>query len=158
MAATSKKSAGILLYRFSDNIPEVFLVHPGGPFWKKKDTGAWSIPKGEFSEQEDPLGAAKREFLEETGTSVNGDFIPLKPVKLKSGKMVYAWAVKGDPGITIIKSNFFEIEWPPRSGKKVQFPEIDKGEWFDLVMARQKMNPSQAGFIDELETIIKEGK
>ena len=145
-----KKSAGILLYRFTNKPLEVFLVHPGGPFWAKKDDGVWSIPKGEF-EEEEPLAAAKREFKEETGIEVSGNFIQLGPIKQKTGKIVYAWAVEGhiEPGK--IKSNSFEIEWPPKSGKMKNFPEIDKAAWFNLTEARTKINIGQIALIKELE-------
>jgi len=149
-----KKSAGILLYRFSKKIPEVFLVHPGGPFWKNKDAGAWSIPKGEFADDEEALAAAKREFEEETGIAVSGHFKALTPVRLKSGKTIYAWALEKDIPAGAVKSNLFEMEWPPKSGKKQQFPEIDKGEWFSIAGAKQKINPSQAAFIDELVNLL----
>jgi predicted NUDIX family NTP pyrophosphohydrolase len=145
-----KQSAGILLYRKNDNELEVFLVHPGGPFFKNKDLGAWSIPKGEFLDDEDALGAAKREFLEETGQSIEGDFIPLNPVILKSGKKVYAWAVEGDIAHETIVSNLFEIEWPPKSGKKQSFPEIDSAGWFDVDTAKLKINGGQLGLIEGL--------
>ena len=144
------KSAGILLYRRTGNSLQVFLVHPGGPFFKNKDLGAWSIPKGEFSDDEDALTAAKREFAEETGQAIDGDFIELKPVKLKSGKTVYAWAVEGDIDHETITSNLFEMEWPPKSGKKQSFPEIDRAGWFELEEAKLKINVAQAGFIEEL--------
>lgn len=145
-----KQSAGILLYRKIKKEVEVFLVHPGGPFWKNKDAGSWSIPKGEFTEGEDPLDAAKREFKEETGIICEGKFVELSPVKLKSGKMIFAWALEKeiDPGL--VKSNYFEIEWPPKSGKKSSFPEIDKGSWFSPGEAKQKINGAQSALIDEL--------
>src|SRR5262245_55231381 len=133
-----KTSAGILLYRKRKN-PEVFLVHPGGPFWKNKDEGAWSIPKGEYSEDEDPLAAAIREFQEETGVTVGGDFVPLTPVKLKSGKWVKAWALEGDLDPSAVKSNTFLLEWPPRSGKKIEVPEIDNAKWFTILEAKSKI-------------------
>lgn len=144
------QSAGILLYRKTGNSLQVFLVHPGGPFFKNKDLGAWSIPKGEFLDDEDPLMAAKREFEEETGQVINGDFIELKPVRLKSGKTVYAWAVEGDIDHETIASNLFEMEWPPKSGKKQSFPEIDRAGWFEVEEAKLKINVAQAGFIEEL--------
>ena len=149
-----QKSAGILLYRIQQKSIEVFLVHPGGPFWSKKDEGAWSIPKGEFNENEEPLAAAKREFQEETGIKISGDFIALSPVKQKGGKMVYAWAVEGDIDPEKIKSNHFEIEWPPRSGKMKSFPEIDKAAWFHLNEAQKKIIEAQSAFIKELESKI----
>src|SRR2546422_40260 len=127
----SKKSAGILLYRIKNKNPEVFLVHPGGPFWAKKDLGAWSIPKGELSDNEAPLDAAKREFKEETGMDINGKFIELTPVTQKGGKLVYAFALEGEIDPDEIKCNTFEMEWPPRSGKKQEFPEIDRSGWFN---------------------------
>ena len=148
-----KKSAGILLFRKSDKTLEVFLVHPGGPFWIKKDEGAWSIPKGEFDDNESPLDAAKREFEEETGIKISGDFIELKPVKQKSGKIVYAWAVEGNIDPAKIKSNEFEIEWPPKSGKMKTFPEIDKAAWFDLNEAKKKIIEAQSPLIDELKNM-----
>lgn len=146
----SKKSAGILLYRFRNKHLEVFLVHPGGPFFLKKDAGAWSIPKGEFLDEEEGLAAAKREFLEETGFNLHGKFVELAPVKQKSGKIVYAWAIEGDLDEKKIQSNVFEIEWPPKSGKLKKFPEIDKGDWFDIETAKLKMNPAQAELLEEL--------
>lgn len=150
-----KQSAGILLYRKNVNSLQVFLVHPGGPFFINKDDGSWSVPKGEFLDDEDPLEAAKREFEEETGKVITGKFIALNPVTQKGGKTVQAWAVEGDIDPAIIKSNHFEIEWPPRSGKQKTFPEIDRAAWFDLDIARVKINPAQAGFIDELEASKK---
>lgn len=145
----SKKSAGILMYRQKNDQLEVLLVHPGGPFWKKKDLGAWSIPKGEF-EDEDALSAAKREFEEEIGMPIDGEMIALTPQEQKAGKVVHAWAVEGDLNPEEIRSNTFEMEWPPRSGKKQEFPEIDKAEWFPVHEALQKINQAQATFIREL--------
>lgn len=150
----AKKSAGLLLFRIQNKIPQVFLVHPGGPFWAKKDDGAWSIPKGEFEGDEEPLAAAKREFGEETGIKISGEFIELSPVKQKSGKIVYAWAVEGNLDPATIKSNEFEIEWPPKSGKMKTFPEIDKADWFGLHQAKTKIIASQAAFIDRLTDIL----
>lgn len=149
-----KKSAGILLYRVRDHSVEVFLVHPGGPLHAKKDLGAWSVPKGEFSEGEDPLPAAKREFREETGRDIEGDFTALSPVKQKSGKIVYAWSVKGDFNEKELASNTFTMEWPPRSGKYQSFPEVDRGEWFSTGLAKQKIIPAQAALIDELVRLL----
>lgn len=150
----SKQSAGILLYRESNKQAEIFLVHPGGPFWAKKDLGAWSIPKGEFTEEE-PLEAAKREFEEEIGTVLKAtNFKQLKPVKLKSGKTVHAWAAEGDIDASTVKSNVFELEWPPKSGKKISVPEIDKAGWFTIAEAKEKINVSQAALIDELATLL----
>ena len=151
----SQKSAGIVLYRIQNSSIEVFLVHPGGPYWAKKDDGAWSIPKGEFDENEEPLEAARREFQEETGIQISGEFIQLNPVKQKGGKMVYAWAVKGDIDPAKIKSNSFEIEWPPMSGKMKSFPEIDKAAWFHLSEAQKKIIEAQSAFIKELESKIQ---
>lgn len=151
----AKQSAGLLLYRSKKNQMEVFLAHPGGPFWVKKDLGSWSIPKGEFQEDEDPLVAAQREFHEETGFSISGEFKPLSSIKQKSGKIVYAWAIAGDVDQTKIKSNTFEMEWPPKSGKMKEFPEIDKAEWFTLAVAREKINPAQAAFLDRLLQILE---
>jgi predicted NUDIX family NTP pyrophosphohydrolase len=144
-----KKSAGILAYRKKDG-PEVFLVHPGGPFFKKKDEGVWSIPKGEFEETESPLAAARREFIEETGFELMGELIELKPVKQKAGKIVYAWAVETDINEKEIQSNTFTMEWPPRSGKTQEFAEIDKAGWFTISEAKLKINPAQVALIDEL--------
>ena len=146
-----KTSAGILMYRHSQAIAplEILLVHPGGPFWAKKDLGAWSIPKGEIDEEE-PIDTARREFFEETGTKLAGELFPLAPQKLKNGKNVYAWAVEGDLDPASVTSNTFELEWPPHSGKVQAFPEIDKAAWFSVQVAIQKINPGQAGFIYEL--------
>lgn len=148
------KSAGLLLYRRSAENTEYFLVHPGGPFWKNKDIGAWSVPKGEFEEGEDPLKAAQREFEEETGISVTGKFIELKPVKQKSGKLVYAWACESDFDHTIIRSNTFPLEWPPRSGKYIDIPEVDKGGWFNYEAAKEKLIPGQVPILDELNELL----
>ena len=145
-----RKSAGILLFRKRNTKLEVFLIHPGGPFWKGKEKGAWSIPKGEFTEEEDALTAAKREFAEETGSPVKGDFIPLNPVLQKAGKMVYAWAVEGDIDPDSIVSNTFRQEWPYKSGKWQVFPEVDKAAWFSTDTAREMINVAQAGLISEL--------
>lgn len=145
------QSAGILLYRFVKDVPEFFLVHPGGPFWAKKDAGAWTVPKGEFTPEEDPLEAAKREFLEETGISLSGNFISLTPLKQKSGKIIHAFALQGDIDPIQVKSNMFSIEWPPRSGKMKEFPEIDRAAWFNLKEAEEKINPGQWPFIVEWE-------
>lgn len=151
----AKKSAGILVYRIKNKQPEVLLGHPGGPFFKNKDLGVWSIPKGEFDENEEPLVAAQREFKEETGTDIEGDFVPLKPVKYKNGKIVYVWAVEGNLDPSIIKCNTFPLEWPPKSGKIIQVPEIDKVEWFGVPVALKKIIPAQAPFIEELMSQIK---
>jgi predicted NUDIX family NTP pyrophosphohydrolase len=150
----AKQSAGILLYRIINAQLQVFLVHPGGPFFVNKDNGSWTIPKGEFLDDEEPLTAAKREFFEETGQAVDGTFAPLGSITQKNGKVVYAWAVEGDIDHETITSNTFEIEWPPRSGKTKTFPEIDKGGWFSVEEAKIKINPAQVGLIDELITKI----
>jgi predicted NUDIX family NTP pyrophosphohydrolase len=144
----------VLLYRFRQAAPEVFLVHPGGPFWAKKDAGAWSIPKGEAAPGEDLLTRAQREFAEETGFAASGEFRPLAPVKQSGGKIVHAWAVEGDCDAAAIKSNSFDLEWPPRSGRVQAFPEIDRAQWFGLAAAREKINPAQRGLIDELERLL----
>jgi predicted NUDIX family NTP pyrophosphohydrolase len=146
-----RQSAGILLYRKLNNVLQVFLVHPGGPFWKNKDDGAWSIPKGEYESDEDPLAAAKREFYEETGQYIDGEFKALKPIKQKSGKIVQAYLVEGDIDTDNIKSNLFEIEWPPKSGKMQSFPEVDRAGWFTVDEAKVKINAGQAGLMEELE-------
>ncbi|RZA01903.1 MAG: NUDIX domain-containing protein [Sphingobacteriaceae bacterium] len=151
----SKQSAGILLYRRKDNQLEVFLVHPGGPFYRNKDDGVWSIPKGEFTDDEDPLMAAKREFFEETGQNIDSDFIKLKPIKLKSGKTVHAWAVEGNIDHEVIVSNLFEVEWPPRSGKMASFAEVDRAAWFKPTVAKTKVNAAQIALIDELEQLLQ---
>lgn len=146
-----KTSAGILLYRIINSDLEVFLVHPGGPYWEKKDDGAWSVPKGEFEEGEDSLEAARREFREETGSDIKGDFMELKPLKQPSGKVVYVWAVEGNIDEVSIESNLFTMEWPPKSGKKQEFPEVDRGGWFTIPEARKKLLKGQVGFLDELQ-------
>jgi predicted NUDIX family NTP pyrophosphohydrolase len=145
-------SAGILLYRKRPATLEVLLVHPGGPFWARKDAGTWSIPKGEYEAGADALEAARREFLEETGAPIEGTFAALTPLKQRSGKLVHAWAVEGDLDASSIRSNTFSVEWPPRSGRQQQFPEIDRAAWFDITAARQKILAGQRGFLDELET------
>jgi predicted NUDIX family NTP pyrophosphohydrolase len=150
---TSKQSAGILLYRQTSEL-EVFLVHPGGPFWKNKWAGTWTIPKGEFTNEEPALDAAVREFREETGVSLRGPFKPLSPIRQKGGKRVYAWISAGDLDPEKIVSNTFELEWPRKSGRQQTFPEIDKGEWFSLANARQVINPAQIALLDELEETI----
>lgn len=153
-----KQSAGILLYKFTDKTIYFLLVHPGGPFWKNKDLESWSIPKGEFTGDEDPLEAAKREFHEETGFKLESesesDFIALHPVKLKSGKTVFAWALEFDLDVTLIKSNEFEMEWPPKSEKMQFFAEVDRAEWFQTEHALKKINPAQADFIVQIMSKI----
>jgi predicted NUDIX family NTP pyrophosphohydrolase len=145
-----KRSAGILMYRRAGAALQVLLVHPGGPFWTRKDLGAWSIPKGEFEEGEEPLAAAKREFGEELGTKPDGGFVALGTVVQPSRKEVIAWAVEGDFAVAELKSNTFEMEWPPKSGTKRQFPEVDRAEWFGLTDARKKILPGQVEFIERL--------
>ena len=145
-----KHSAGILMYRHCNEGVEVFLVHPGGPFWSRKDLGAWSIPKGVFREDEDPLEAAKREFYEETGMVVSGEFIPLPPVKQSSTKLVYAWLLEGDCDAESVKSNMFRMEWPPRSGSIREFPEVDRAAWFPRPVAREKIVKGQRPLLDEV--------
>jgi predicted NUDIX family NTP pyrophosphohydrolase len=146
-------SAGILMYRDRPSGREFLLVHPGGPFWVKKDEGVWSIPKGEFTDGEDPLDAARREFEEELGTAVVGDFMQLTPIKQKSGKVVHAWAVRGDFDVAEVKSNLFSMEWPPKSGRQQEFPEVDRAEWFDLETARKKILAAQVELVDQVSKI-----
>jgi predicted NUDIX family NTP pyrophosphohydrolase len=143
ITAMPKESAGLLLYRKRRGSLEVFLVHPGGPFWVNKDDGAWSIPKGEFDPDEDPLKAAKREFREETGLVSEGEHWPLQPIRQRGGKIVYAWAAHSDLESAAIKSNTFSMEWPPKSGKQAEFPEVDRAEFFDFESAKAKINPAQ---------------
>ncbi len=149
-----KKSAGILLFRLIKDKIEFLLVHPGGPFWAKKDLGVWSIPKGEFEEGEAPLDAAIREFEEEMGQTIGGEFIKLSPVKLKSGKMIYAFAQEKNIDTASIVSNSFSVEWPPKSGKHQDFPEVDRVEWFNLDTSKEKINKGQIDLINELMEII----
>ena len=154
-SSMSNQSAGILLFRIKNKAIEVLLGHPGGPFFKNKDDGSWTIPKGEIDEGEDHLLAAKREFKEETGKELNGKYIPLEPIKYKSGKIVYAWAVEGDIDPSVLKCNTFKLEWPPRSGKYIDVPEIDRVEWVTLARGKQKIIPAQSAFLDELEKKVK---
>ena len=144
------KSAGILVYKFRKGQPQVFLVHPGGPFWAKKDKGAWSIPKGICEGNETSIDAAKREFKEETGFDINGKFIDLGEIRQSSGKIVHVWAVQGNVDPKRIKSNTFKLEWPKGSGKIKEFPEIDRGEWFPVEIAKEKIVKGQKGFLDRL--------
>jgi predicted NUDIX family NTP pyrophosphohydrolase len=150
----AKKSAGILMYRFRETILEVFLVHPGGPFWARKDAGAWSIPKGEFGGDEDALTAARREFAEETGFSLVGEFITLTPLRQPSSKVIHAWAVEGDCDLGAVKSNTFSMEWPARSGEHRDFPEVDRAGWFSSGAAKVKIIKGQVGFVEELEKFL----
>ena len=146
-----RTSAGFLLYRLTDHGPEVLLVHPGGPFWTNKDAGAWSIPKGEYGDDEDPQAAARRELAEELGSlPALGEPIDLGEVKQPGGKIVHAWAAEGDFDPATLHSNTFEMQWPPRSGQMQEFPEVDRAEWFTPDEAREKINPAQAAFIDRL--------
>ena len=147
-------SAGLLMYRLRKGIVEVFLVHPGGPFWTGKDAGAWSIPKGIIDANEEPPAAARREFEEETGFKVPGDFTELSSVKLRSGKVLLAWAVEGDCDPSNIKSNTFLMEWPPRSGRQQEFPEADRAAWFRIAEAKKKINQGQVPLLDELPRVL----
>lgn len=151
--SSQKNSAGILLYKIENGKLHVLLVHPGGPFWQKKDSGAWSVPKGEYEQEEEALNAAIREMKEETGLDVSGNVIELSPVKQKSGKRVRCWAVEGDFDLARFRSNTFEMEWPPRSGKKRSFPEVDRAEWFELEEAAKKINPGQKPLLDDLDKL-----
>jgi predicted NUDIX family NTP pyrophosphohydrolase len=151
-----KLSAGILMFRRRNAGPEVFLVHPGGPFWHKKDAGAWSIPKGEYSEGDDPLEAAKREFHEETGFEIHGEVLPLGQIQQPSRKVVTAWAVEGDCSPAEIRSDTFKMEWPPKSGRQQEFPEVDRADWFAFDEAKKRMLKGQIGFIDRLAAMLAE--
>jgi len=146
----AKRSAGLLMFRRKGGKLEVFLVHPGGPFWSGKDAGAWTVPKGEYVEGEEPLDAAKREFTEETGFEARGEFIDLGTVRQTSGKIVNAWAFEGDCDPEKLVSNTCEIEWPPRSGRKLEIPEVDRGAWFTMEAARKRILKIQEGFLDVL--------
>ncbi|GGI84784.1 NTP pyrophosphohydrolase [Saccharopolyspora subtropica] len=152
----SKRSAGILLFRVSDTTPLVLVVHPGGPFWKNKDAGAWSVPKGEYEPDEDARAAAMREFAEETGMSLaEHELMPLGEVRQRNGKLVTAWAVEGDFDERSLRSNEFELEWPPRSGRRQSFPEVDRALWCDAETAREKLNPAQTAFVDRLLELLR---
>ncbi|MCJ7936261.1 MAG: NUDIX domain-containing protein [Chryseobacterium sp.] len=153
-----KTSSGILLFKKEKDTLYYFLVHPGGPFWKNKDLGAWSIPKGEIAAGENPLDRALIEFEEETGKTLTGKFIELPSVKQKGGKTVYAWALEGDIDTSGLYSNMVSIEWPPRSGKTMEIPEVDQWEWFTSEEAQQKINTAQAALIIELEKIMNTEK
>jgi predicted NUDIX family NTP pyrophosphohydrolase len=147
------KSAGILAFRRTARQLEVLLVHPGGPFWRNKDLGAWSIPKGEYGADEDPEAVARREFREELGIEISDALLPLGDIRQKAGKIVTAFAVETDIDVRNIQSNSFEIEWPPRSGRTQTFPEVDRAEWFDLATAGTKINEAQRAFLDRLATL-----
>jgi predicted NUDIX family NTP pyrophosphohydrolase len=149
-----KRSAGLIMYRWRETHLEVFLVHPGGPFWAKKDMGAWSIPKGEAEPGEEPLEVAKREFREETGFAARGQFLELGTAKQAGGKIVTAWAFEGDCDPTGLTSNLCQVEWPPRSGRVVEFPEVDRGNWFSIPAAREHILKSQQPLLDMLCTAL----
>jgi predicted NUDIX family NTP pyrophosphohydrolase len=151
---SARTSAGILLYRTRSESLEVFLVHPGGPYWAGKDDGAWSIPKGELEQPEDALAAAQREFHEETGSEVTGPFQALTPVKTRGGKWIQAWAASGEMDPSSLSSNLFSMEWPPRSGRTQSFPEVDRGDWFRLDEARVKISAAQLPLLEELATLL----
>jgi predicted NUDIX family NTP pyrophosphohydrolase len=150
-----KHSAGLLMYRLRDGVLEVFLAHPGGPFWANQDLGAWSIPKGEYPPEEEALAAARREFAEETGCAIQGEFLPLTPLRQPSGKLIAAWAFQGDCDPAALQSNTFTLEWPPRSGRQQDFPEVDRAAWFTLAEAKEKIIKGQVGFLEELEKLLE---
>jgi predicted NUDIX family NTP pyrophosphohydrolase len=150
----SKVSAGLIMYRFRAGELEVLLVHPGGPYWKNKDEGAWTIPKGEVEGDEELLAVALREFTEETGLVPRPPYTPLTPIKQRAGKAVHAWAFEGDCDPAAIRSNMFSMQWPPRSGKTATFPEVDRASFYSVPDAKQKINPAQAALLDELERVI----
>lgn len=150
----AQPSAGLLLHRIRTSGPEVFLVHPGGPFWAKKDAGAWTIPKGEIAPGEEPLAAAQRELAEETGIVVAGPFVPLGTVRQAGGKLIHAFAAPADFDPAAIVSNTFKLEWPPKSGRWAEFPEIDRAAWYGLEEAAGKINPAQAGFLPRLQKAL----
>ena len=152
----AKESAGLLIYRKQADHFEFLLVHPGGPLWKNKDKGAWTIPKGEIQPGEDPLQAARRECEEEVGFRAEGEFIPLTSIRQKAGKLVRAWAVEGDLDVANVKSNTFSMEWPPRSGKRQEFPEIDQVAFFQLELAREKINTAQVALLEQLTQKLRE--
>ena len=152
----AKQSAGLLVFRRSKSGLEVFLVHPGGPFWAKKDQGSWSIPKGEFAEDEEGLAAARREFREEVGQDIAGVFIALTPRRQPSRKMIHAWAVEGEVDAEALVSNEFELEWPPRSGRMQRFPEVDAGAWFTFEEAKGRIQPGQLPILEELAQLLEE--
>jgi predicted NUDIX family NTP pyrophosphohydrolase len=149
------RSAGLLMYRHTAGRLEVLLVHPGGPFWAQKDAGAWSIPKGEVEEGEEPLNAARRELAEETGAAADGPFVPLPPVTQRGGKRILAWACEGDFDVSQLRSATFAMEWPPRSGEQRHFPEVDRAAWFPVDEARWRINPGQVPLLDELVGLLE---
>lgn len=153
-----KRSAGLLLFRELRGALEVLLVHPGGPFWARKDDGAWSIPKGEFEGDEEPLAAARREFAEETGAAIDGEFIALAPVRQPSGKIVHAWAVRADFDPAQLRSNTFAMAWPPKSGQLREFPEVDRAAWFGLDEAHAKIQPGQRPLLDQLHELLRQSR
>lgn len=153
-----KQSAGLLLYRESGGVLEVLLVHPGGPFWARKDAGAWSIPKGEFDEGEAPLEAARREFTEETGGMVDGEFVALQPVRQRSGKVVHAFALRGDFDPAALRSNTFSMNWPRGSGRVAEFPEVDRAAWFVLDEAKKRILDGQAPLLDQLQDLLRDAR
>jgi len=158
VTSTATRSAGLLLFRQRDGTLEVLLAHPGGPLWARKDLGAWTIPKGEVNDGEDLVAAARREFHEETGIAVAGDgCMALAPIRQASGKVVHAWAARGDADPAQCASNTFTMEWPPRSGRQQAFPEVDRVAWFTLPEARTRMLPRQTGWLDELERLLAAG-
>jgi predicted NUDIX family NTP pyrophosphohydrolase len=151
----AKRSAGLLMYRWHNRELQAFLVHPGGPFWAKKDMGAWSISKGEYVDGEVPLEAAKREFHEETGFAAQGTFLELGSVQQSVGKVVSAWAFEGDCDPSAMVSNRCQVEWPPRSGRKIEIPEVDRGDWFSIAEGRERILKSQAPFLDRLCQVLQ---
>ena len=150
----AKESAGLLVYRKKGGQLEFLLAHPGGPFWKNKDAGAWTVPKGEVQDGEEPLMAAKREFKEELGIELTGAFVELTPIKQKAGKIVRAWAVEADLDLSDVKSNTFSMEWPPRSGRSADFPEVDKVEYFEFEMAKEKINRAQIALLEQVRRLL----
>jgi predicted NUDIX family NTP pyrophosphohydrolase len=154
MGKSPHESAGLLLFRRRGGRLEVFLAHPGGPFWANKDAGAWTVPKGLVEPGEDPLAAAVREFAEETGLSPSGPFLPLGSVRQKSGKVVHAWAVEGDADPDRVTSNVISVEWPPGSGRRVSIPEVDRCAWFEPDEARRRLNPAQVALVERLEAAL----
>jgi predicted NUDIX family NTP pyrophosphohydrolase len=150
----AKEAAGLVVYRGDASALEVLLVHPGGPYFARKDLGAWTIPKGEPSPGEDPLVTARRELLEETGFAAEGEPLALTPVRQACGKLVRAWAVRGDFDVAALRSNAFTLEWPPKSGRQQEFPEVDRAAWLPLEEARRRINPAQSALLDELAVLV----